>query len=95
MSDPHVITALVKKRAELAGDIESTHKRLGEMIKALEKLDSTILMFDPEYKVGSSPKPSGPCRTGPSVEKCPELFSQFYAKPQSLLPPARSRAGYV
>ena len=53
MADPHVITALVRKRAELAGDIENTQKRLKEMIVALENLDRTLLMFDPDYKIES------------------------------------------
>ncbi len=57
MADPHVVTALVRKRAELAGDIEATHKRLGEMIEALEKLDATLLLFDPDYQIqGIKPK---------------------------------------
>lgn len=57
MAEPHVITALVRKRAELAGEIEATHKRLSEMIASLEKLDDTIQIFDPDYKVeGIRPK---------------------------------------
>ena len=51
MADPHVITALVKRRAELAGDIENTHERLHKMILDLDHLDRTLLMFDPDYKV--------------------------------------------
>lgn len=51
MADPHVITALVKRRAELSGDIETTHAKLKQMILDLEHLDRTLLMFDPDYKV--------------------------------------------
>ena len=51
MAEPHVITALVRRRAELSGDIEITHERLSQMIKDLETLDKTILMFDPDYQV--------------------------------------------
>lgn len=51
MADPHVITALVKKRSELSGDIETTQKRLQQMILDLERLDATLLMFDPDYKI--------------------------------------------
>ncbi|MCB2112196.1 MAG: hypothetical protein R3C42_02080 [Parvularculaceae bacterium] len=57
MAEPHVISALVRKRAELAGDIEATHKRLSQMIADLEKLDATILMFDGNYQIeGIKPK---------------------------------------
>ena len=51
MAEPHVITALVKRRAELAGDIETTHERLHKMILDLDHLDRTLLMFDPEYRI--------------------------------------------
>jgi hypothetical protein len=51
MAETHVITALVKKRAELAGDIENTQAALQKMILALEALDNTLLMFDAQYKI--------------------------------------------
>jgi hypothetical protein len=38
MADPHVITALVKRRAELAGQIEATHEALRKMVLDLENL---------------------------------------------------------
>jgi hypothetical protein len=53
MAEPHVISALVKRRAELAGDIENTHERLHKMILDLDHLDRTLLMFDPEYRIDS------------------------------------------
>jgi hypothetical protein len=51
MADPHVITALVRLRSQLSGDIETTHAKLKQMILDLEHLDRTLLMFDPDYKV--------------------------------------------
>lgn len=51
MADPHVVTALVKKRAELSGDIETTQAKLRQMILDLESLDKTLLMFDPDYRI--------------------------------------------
>ena len=51
MADPHVVTALVKRRAELSGDIETTQAKLRQMILDLESLDKTLLMFDPNYKI--------------------------------------------
>jgi hypothetical protein len=53
MAESHVITALSKKRAELSGDIERMHLELSDKIKALEKLDATLLLFDPEYEIAS------------------------------------------
>ncbi len=51
MAEPHVISALVKKRAELSGDIERTHEQLRQMVMDLENLDNTTHMFDPDYQV--------------------------------------------
>jgi hypothetical protein len=42
MADPHVVTALVRKRAEPAGDIENAHEALRKMILDLENLDATL-----------------------------------------------------
>ena len=53
----YVLTGLIKRRAELAGEIEATHARLRKMIEDLEKLDSVILQFDPQHDVeGIKPK---------------------------------------
>ena len=40
-----VVSGLVKRRAELAGDIERTHEQLRQMVLDLENLDATILQF--------------------------------------------------
>lgn len=53
MAEPHVIAALSKKRAELAGDIERTQRELQDMIRDLEHLDRTLLLFDPSYEIAS------------------------------------------
>jgi hypothetical protein len=53
----YVLIGLVKRRAELAGEIERTHQALRKMIDDLEKLDSVILQFDPTHNVeGIKPK---------------------------------------
>jgi hypothetical protein len=46
-----VLSGLVKRRSELAGDIERTHDALRKMILDLENLDATILQFDPDFRV--------------------------------------------
>lgn len=47
----YVLTGLVKRRAEVTGEIERTHDRLRELIHDLEHLDTTILQFDPTHQV--------------------------------------------
>jgi len=57
MANQYVIAGLVRKRADLAGEIESTHERLRQMVQELEHLDATLLLFDPDYQVeGIKPK---------------------------------------
>jgi hypothetical protein len=51
MAEPPVIYALVKRRANLAGEIEQTHERLRSLVMDLENLDATILQFKPDYRV--------------------------------------------
>src|ERR1700732_2473117 len=46
-----VLNGLVKRRAELAGDIERTHEALRKMVLDLESLDATIVQFDPDFQV--------------------------------------------
>src|SRR6476660_10092110 len=46
-----VLSGLVKRRAELAGDIENTHEALRKMVLDLESLDATIVQFDPDFRV--------------------------------------------
>lgn len=53
MAEPHVIAALSRKRAELSGNIERMQRELTDAISALEKLDATLLLFDPSYEIAS------------------------------------------
>ena len=46
-----VLSGLVKRRAQLAGDIENTHEALRKMVLDLESLDATIVQFDPDFQV--------------------------------------------
>ena len=47
----YVLTGLVKRRAEVTGEIEAIHERLKALLNDLASLDATILQFDPEHKV--------------------------------------------
>jgi len=47
----YVLTGLVKRRAEIAGEIESLHQRMQQLIIDLESLDATIVQFDPGYDI--------------------------------------------
>ncbi len=47
----YVLTGLVKRRAEVTGEIEAVHERLGKLLTQLESLDATIMQFDPSHRV--------------------------------------------
>jgi hypothetical protein len=54
----HVLSGLIAKRAELAGKIEFTQTELRNLVIALDNLDATIRLFDPEIDLDDiKPKP--------------------------------------
>jgi hypothetical protein len=54
----HTLAGLVAKRAEIAGRIEALQVEMREMIIALENLDATIRLFEPNYAIENiRPKP--------------------------------------
>ena len=53
MADTHVISALVKKRAELRGDIIHYKQLIATLDKDLQTIDATIKIFDVDYNISS------------------------------------------
>jgi hypothetical protein len=47
MAELHVISALRKKRAELAGEVVTAQLRLGKLRDDLDAIDRTLRVFDP------------------------------------------------
>ena len=47
MADPHVISALRNKRAELSGELIAAEKRILQLRDDIVSLDRTIRVFDP------------------------------------------------
>lgn len=47
----YMVTGLVKKRAELAGELNATHERLRELVNQLEHLDATLRIVAPDMEV--------------------------------------------
>jgi hypothetical protein len=46
-----VVSGLIKRRAQLAGDIEAAHEALRRMVLDLENIDATILQFEPNFRL--------------------------------------------
>ena len=61
MAERHVVTALIDKRAELAGCIEHTQTQLRQLVIDLDHLDATIRQFKPDIDLEDiRPKPMPP-----------------------------------
>lgn len=53
----YVLQGLVKKRAELAGELARIHETVAQMVRNLEHLDATIKLIAPDYEPeGITPK---------------------------------------
>src|ERR1700733_13596603 len=50
MAEPHVISALRKKRAELHGEVVTAQLRLGKLRDDLDAIDRTLRVFDPSQR---------------------------------------------
>ena len=53
MENEHVLGALVRKRSEIAGQIEHTQAALRKLIVDLDSIDSAIRLFDPDADIVS------------------------------------------
>ncbi|MDD5273817.1 MAG: hypothetical protein PHU14_14005, partial [Methylovulum sp.] len=57
MAETHVISALVAKRSELAGQVAHHKKEAARLSEDVKLLDATIRLFEPDYKTEAiSPK---------------------------------------
>jgi hypothetical protein len=55
MAESHVVSGLVAKRGELAGEAEHCRRELHRLVNELGHLDATIRLFDPDYDLGGIP----------------------------------------
>lgn len=47
----YMVSGLVAKRGELAGEIERTHERLRELVNQLEHIDGTLRIVAPDMEI--------------------------------------------
>lgn len=61
MAESHVVTALIRKRGEIAGRIEHTQTQLRQLVIDLDNLDATLRLFKPDIDLEEiRPKPLPP-----------------------------------
>jgi hypothetical protein len=53
MAESHVVSGLVAKRGELAGEVEHHRRELQRLTDELGHVDATIRLFDPSYDLGA------------------------------------------
>jgi len=46
----YVLTGLIKRRAELAGELHRHHEAIGKLAKDLEHLDATLRIISPDFE---------------------------------------------
>ena len=51
MADPHVLTGLISKRREIAGQIEHLQDQLRQHVIDLDHVDAAIHIFDPSIEL--------------------------------------------
>jgi hypothetical protein len=51
MGEPHVVSALVAKRGELAGEVQRHRRELRRLDEQLVHLDAAIRLFAPDYEL--------------------------------------------
>ena len=61
MENEHALSALLRKRAELAGQFEHHQAKARQLLIDLDSVDATIRMFDPDIDLTEvKPKPMPP-----------------------------------
>jgi hypothetical protein len=61
MAEPHVVTALIAKRAELAGQLEDAQAEVRRIVIDLDNVDSTLRICKPDIDLDEiRPKPLPP-----------------------------------
>jgi hypothetical protein len=53
MENEHVFGGLIRKRAEIAGQIEHTQDALRKLVIDLDAMDAAIRIFDPNADIGA------------------------------------------
>ncbi len=64
MENEHVLSGLIRKRAEIAGQLEAAQMQVRQLVIDINSLDATIRLFDPDIDLKAiKPKPLPPRHT--------------------------------
>lgn len=53
MENEHVLSGLIRKRAEIAGQLEAAQMQVRQLITDLDSLDATIRLFAPSFDIAA------------------------------------------
>jgi hypothetical protein len=73
MAEPHVVTALRAKRAEISGHVHDLERKLARHRANLANIDATVRLFAPELNPDTIPPKLAVIRT-PEIEITPEMI---------------------
>jgi hypothetical protein len=66
MTDTHVVSALKEKRIQVASEIEDYRERMRLAVIALDHVEASLRLFDPDVQMGElGPRKSPRCFTTP------------------------------
>lgn len=78
MTEPHVVSALIAKRAELAGALEEAQSEVRRLIMLLDSVDATIRIYKPDIDLEEiRPKPLPPRYIAYKGEMARIIFTQM------------------
>jgi len=61
VENEHVLSGLIRKRAEIAGELEAAQNRVRQLIMDIDSVDATIRLFAPDIDLAEiRPKPLPP-----------------------------------
>lgn len=80
---PNLLHGLIRKRSELAGELELSQARVREIVKQIDHIDSTIRIFDPRIDTSDiSPKPVPPPYGAFRGEVSRIILDMLYSDPE-------------
>ena len=85
MDHEHVISGLVRKRAEIAGQLEAAHALTVRLVATLESMDTTIRLFEPKIDLSNVRVRPAPSRMMPLYGEITQLaFGVLRDAPQPM-----------
>ena len=85
MAEPHVVTALIRKRAEIAGQLEAAQNHARQLVIDLDHVDATLRLYVPDIDLEEiKPKPLPPRHAAFRGEVSRLILEALRASPEGM-----------